>query len=143
RLACATQAARLRHGLFASRSQDDVKSTYLQVGLADLPGFQLDDQRFLDEIVGLVVRIALEEQLGNQRSVAGMGDPVVNVAGPPGVGTDLVSAGMNGLELVVTGLVGADAGAVEEDVLAGWFVGIVVVITALGVGLPDVEASAG
>ena len=125
------------------RRQHDVELTHFQLGHADFPGFQLDDQRFLDERVGLVVRIALEEQLGDQRGITRMADPVMDVAGPPGVGADLVGAGVNGLELVVTRLVGDHASAVEEDVLLRRLVRIVVVIPALRVGLPDVQASTG
>src|SRR5215471_19120082 len=70
--------------LFAFRRQNDVEDARL-IGLRpDLLAAQRDNQRFLDELIGLVVRIALEEELGDQCLVARMADGIVNVAGPPG-----------------------------------------------------------
>ena len=99
----------------------------------------LNDERLLDEVIGLVVRVALEVELGDELLVAVGPDQVVNVAGPPRLGADLVGSGMDGFVLVPAALVGEEAGAVAKDVLGGRRLGVVVVIAALGIGLPDVE----
>src|SRR5262245_8172437 len=67
----------------------------------------------------------------------------MDVAGPPGCGADLVPAGTDRLVLVITALVGHQAGATVELVLLRRVRRIVVVVAALGIGMPDVEYGAG
>src|SRR5262245_29209086 len=63
----------------------------------------------------------------------------MNVAGPPGFLVDAIRAGVDGLEFVITVVVGDEAGPVEKDVGGGRPARVVVIIPALGVGLPDIE----
>src|SRR6516162_2567213 len=63
----------------------------------------------------------------------------MNVAGPPGFLIDAIRAGVDGLKFVVTVVVGDEAGAVEKDVGGGRPARVVVIVPALGVGLPDIE----
>src|SRR4051794_37550799 len=85
--------------------QDDVERPRLVGAVRRADGPRLDDQRGADELVLVVVGVALEVQLRHQQVVASVVDGVVDVRRPPGAGADLVAAGVDGLELVVAGLV--------------------------------------
>src|SRR5262245_2989197 len=77
---------------------------------------EVDNKRLADEHVVALVRVAAEVELRDQLSVTGFAHPVVDVRRPPGVGADLVGAGMDRLVFVVAVLVGHDACAIDEEI---------------------------
>ncbi|MEM9419081.1 MAG: hypothetical protein AAGA25_08555, partial [Planctomycetota bacterium] len=120
------------------RGEDDVEDAAAVFAVVGLVGVEVDDERVADEAVGRLVRVATEVQLGDEGFVTCGTDEVVDMRRAE-ASAALVGAGVDGFEFVAALLVGEDAGAVEEDVVGGRVGGVVVVVAALGVGLPDVE----